>query len=334
MAELVTAPRSTRMKAEAQSWRRRVDPTSLFAPAFLAAVLILNLVTNGDSFSPSNLPETFGLAAPTILAAFTVTPTLLSGNGGIDLSAGPLIGLVSVIVVHNVIGNAGISDPVIVVFAALGVGLFGGAINGVLVAYLRIEPIVATLGTYLVYSGLALALLASPSGSVPGWLGDLGAGASVVTVLAALAVWWLFTRLPVYGQLMAAAGDERAAYTSGINTARITMIAYCLGGLIAGIGGLALAAALGSADPTVGPSYTLTGIAAAAFGGISLAGGRGGIRRALVGAAAIFLLEDFLTYLNVSPFLLDTAYGAVLVIAVALNGGASKLVAHRQRRTT
>jgi ribose transport system permease protein len=313
--------------------RRRIDPTSIFGVTLLLALLIVNLATTSSSFSPSNLPETFGLATPTILAAFAVTPTLLVGNGGIDLSAGPLIGLVNVIVVHDVIGRAGISNPVVVVLVALAVGLTIGLVNGLLVAYVRIEPIVATLGTYLVCSGLSLSLMSSPGGAVPSWLGDLAAGASVVTVLVVLGAWGLFRRLPVYEQLMATAGDERAAFTSGIDTARIRIVAYALGGLIAGIGGLALAAALGSADPTVGPSYTLTGIAAAAFGGVSLAGGRGGILRALVGALAIFLLQNFLTYLNVSPFLLDVAYGAVLVIAVALNGQLDELLTRRRRRT-
>lgn len=312
--------------------RLRPDPSSVFGVSLLVILLIVNLATTASSFSPSNLPETLGLATPMIIAAFAVTPTLLVGNGGIDLSVGPLMGLVNVLVVHNVIGVAGISDPVIVVAAALGAGLIVGLVNGLLVAYMRIEPIVATLGTYLVCSGLALSLLSTPGGSVPNWLGDLAAGASVVTVLVVLGGWWLFTRLPVYEQLMATAGDERAAFTSGIDTARIRVVAYALGGVIAGIGGLALAAALGSADPTVGPSYTLTGIAAAAFGGISLAGGHGGMRRALVGAVAIFLLQNVLTYLNVSPFLLEVAYGAVLVAAVALNGQARELLARRRKR--
>jgi ribose transport system permease protein len=309
----------------------RVDPTSLFGAGLLVVLLILNLATNASSFAPANLAATFGLATPIILAAFAVTPSLLVGNGGIDLSAGPVMGLVDVIVVHDLIGQAGISDPVVVVVVALAAGLAVGLVNGVLIAYVRIEPIVATLGTYLACSGIALSLLPSPGGSVPDWLGQLAGGASVVTVLGALGVWWLFTRRPAYTQLMATAGDERAAFTSGIDTARIRVLAYMLGGLLAGIGGLALAAVLGSADPTVGPNYTLTGIAAAAFGGVSLAGGRGGILRALVGAVAIFLLQNLLTYLNVSPFLLDVAYGAVLVVAVAVNGQVGELLARRRR---
>lgn len=330
------------MSAEAVSARRaqgarrrlqlRLDASSAFGLVLLGALLIVNIATSTSSFSPGNLPATLGLATPVILAAFAATPTLLVGNGGIDLSIGPLMGLVNVVIVHELIGGAGIGSAPAVIALALALGLLIGLVNGALVAYLRIQPIVATLGTYLVCSGLALCLQPTPGGSVPSWLASLAGAASIVTVAIVLVAWLAIRRLPFHVALMATAGDERAVFTSGIDTARIRLAAYALGGLIAGIGGLALSAVLGSADATVGPSYTLTGIAAAAFGGVSLAGGRGGIVRALVGALAIFLLQNFLTYLNVSAFLLQVAYGVVLVIAVALNGSADSIVA-RLRRT-
>jgi ribose transport system permease protein len=130
---------------------------------------------------------------------------------------------------------------------------------------------------------------------------------------------------------MATGDDERAAFTSGIDTSRMRVAAYVLGGVFAAVAGLSLSAVLGSADPNVGPSYTLTGIAAAALGGVSLAGGRGGLLRALVGALTLFLLQNLLTYLHVSPFLLQVAYGAVLVVAVAVNGQADALLRRLRR---
>lgn len=328
-AEAVGVPRAPAARRRLSA---RLDASGAFGLALLVVLLAVNLATSASSFSPGNLPATLGLATPVILASFAATPTLLVGNGGIDLSIGPLMGLVNVVVVHELIGRAGIVSAPAVIAAALALGLLVGLINGALVAYLRIQPIVATLGTYLVCSGLALSLQPSPGGSVPAWLASLAGSASVVTVAAVLIAWLAIRRLPFYVSLMATAGDERAVFASGIDTARVRIAAYAIGGLIAGVGGLALSAVLGSADATVGPAYTLTGIAAAAFGGVSLAGGRGGILRALVGALAIFLLQNFLTYLNVSAFLLQVAYGAVLVIAVALNGGADSALA-RLRRT-
>ena len=304
---------------------RGLDPAIAFGAGFFVLVLIVNLATNASTFSPSNLGATVGLAAPVVLAALAVTPTLLVGNGGIDLSVGPVMGLVNVVVVYELFERARVTNPVVGVVVALAVGLVVGLANGLLVAYLRIQPIVATLGTYLVCSGVTLALLSTPGGSTPDWLSSLSGGASIIPILAVLGCWTVFVRRPVYERLMATGGDERAAFTSGIDTGVVRVIAYAIGGLLAGVAGLALSAVLGSADPTVGPNYTLTGIAAAALGGVSLAGGRGGMLRALVGALTIFLLQNVLTYLHVSPFLLQVTYGVVLVVAVALNGQADAL---------
>jgi ribose transport system permease protein len=303
----------------------------LFGAGFFVLVLVVNLATNASTFAPGNLGATIGLAAPIVLAALAVTPTLLVGNGGIDLSVGPLMGLVNVVVIYELIDQRGIDDPVACIVIALLLGLGVGVVNGVLVAYLRIQPIVATLGTYLICAGLTLALLSTPGGTSPGWLDSLSGTASVVPVLAVLALWGVFVRRPVYERLMATGGDERAAFTSGVDTSLVRVVAYGLGGLLAGVAGLSLSAVLGSADPTVGPSYTLTALAAAALGGVSLAGGRGGMLRALVGALTIFLLQNLLTYLHVSPFLLQVTYGVVLVVAVALNGQADALMRRFRR---
>lgn len=310
---------------------RRLDPATFFGAGFFLLLLIINLATNLSTFSPQNIASTIGLAGPIVLGALAVTPTLLVGNGGIDLSVGPVMGLVNVVVVYELIERAGVSNPVVCVIAALLLGLIVGLVNGALVAYVRIQPIVATLGTYLVCSGVTLALLSSPGGNTPGWLDSLSSTACLILIVAVLAVWALFVRRPAYEWLMATGGDERAAFTSGINSSMVRVVAYALGGLVAGAAGLSLSAVLGSADPTVGPNYTLTAIAAAALGGVSLAGGRGGMLRALIGALTIFLLQNLLTYLHVSPFLLQVTYGAVLVAAVALNGQADALLRRFRR---
>jgi ribose transport system permease protein len=283
-------------------------------------LLALNLIFASETLAFENLPATLGLASPLILAAFAVVPTLLVGNGGIDLSVGPTAGLVNIIVVYELIGRGGASSPFVAIAVALGTGLAVGLANGILVAYVRIQPIVATLGTYLVCSGLTLSLLSTPGGSVPNWLVELAGNASFVPIVVVLVIWAVIVRLPLYRLVIATSDDERAAYTSGIDTAKVKLAAYAFGGMLAGVAGIALCAVLGSADPSVGPSYTLTAIAAAVLGGVSLAGSRGGMLNALLGALAIFLLQNLLTSLHTSPFLLQVAYGGVLVAAVALNG--------------
>ncbi|MFA4928942.1 MAG: ABC transporter permease, partial [Patulibacter sp.] len=285
--------------------RRSLDAGVRFAIAAFVLLLGLNLVFATSTLAFSNLGTTIGLAAPLILVAFAVTITLLAGNGAIDLSVGPAAGLVNVVVVHELVGNSGITSPVAIVLAALGTGLAVGIFNGVVVAYLRIQPIVATLGSYLICIGITLTLMDTPGGSTPAWLSNLAGTTSLIPIAAVFGLWLLLRQTPFYVYLIATSDDERTAFASGVNTARIRVAVYALGGLVAGVAGLALTAVLGSADPNIGSTYTLSAIAAAVFGGVSLAGSKGGLANALLGAAAIFLLQNLLTSLHTSTFLLQ-----------------------------
>jgi ribose transport system permease protein len=101
----------------------------------------------------------------------------------------------------------------------------------------------------------------------------------------------------------------------------VRFIAFVLSGAMAGVGGILLTAVLGGADATVGPQYTLIAIAGAAVGGISLSGGRGGLVGAAAGGASLFLIQNILSFVQVSSFVLQIAYGLVLIVAIVFNGG-------------
>lgn len=304
--------------------------------AKLAAILFVvllaaNIVLNPVRFSPHNWGSVIGLSAPLLLASFAISIPFLAGRGAIDVSVGPLMALINVILVQGLITKAGISSPLIIVPAALLLGLASGALNGFLAAILRIQPIVATLGTYLVYSGLALAILPSPAGAVPAWLSAFSGALSILPLAGAVLIWLCVKRLPYYEQLMATGSDDRAAYTAGVDVPRVRFGAYLLAGLVASLASLSLTGLIGSGDPNIGPGYTLIAVAAAALGGVSLAGGAGGLIAAFLGAADIFLLQNVLTSFNVSTFTLQMAYGAVLVAAVCLNSEKLKLYIRNRR---
>lgn len=289
------------------------------AAILFVILLICNVILNPARFAPANWGLVLGLAAPLLLAALAITVPFLAGRGSIDLSVGPAMGLINVTLIQVLMISGGITSPVIIIPAALILGLISGALNGLLAAFLRIQPIVATLGTYLIYSGLALTILPSPAGSVPPWLASMARGWSILPMGAAILIWLGIKRLPYYEMLMATGSDDRAAYTSGINVGLVRFIAYLLAGLFSGFAALSLTALIGSGDPNIGPGYTLMAIAAVALGGVSLAGGVGGLTAAFLGAADIFLLQSALTAFNVSTFVLQVAYGIVLVLAVCLN---------------
>ena len=291
-----------------------------FALGLLVVLLIINVLLNPARFAPAAWGATIGLAAPLVAASIAATPAILGGRGGIDVSVGPLMGFVNAIIVQALIADAGISSPLAVIPAALAVGVLAGALNGALAAFVRIQPIVATLGTYLLFSGLTLTIVPAPTGTVPPWIQSLSGQLSIVPLAALIIAWLAIKQLPYYDQLMAVGSDDRASYTAGVPVAWVRFLSYCLTGLFASVAGLLLTALIGSADPNVGGGFTLLSISAVALGGVSLAGGRGGLLAAVVGAADIFLLQSALTYFNVSTFVLQIAYGLILVASISLNG--------------
>ena len=297
---------------------RALSGRSSFAIGFLLVLLIVNVALNPARFAFTAWGTLIGLAAPLIGAALASTPAILGGRGGIDVSVGPLMGFVNAVLIKTLAVDADLTSPLVLVPAALGLGAAVGAFNGLLATVIRIQPIVATLGTYLILTGVTLTLLPGPMGVAPLWLKSLAGPAAVLPLGVVLATWWGFRRLPVYDQLMAIGSDDRAAYSAGVAVTGVRFLSYVLTGLFAGAAGLMLTALIGSADPATGPTYTLIAISAVAQGGVSHAGGRGGLVGAAIGAIDIFLLQSALTFFNVSTYALQVAYGTILVLAVVL----------------
>ncbi|MER9849799.1 ABC transporter permease [Mesorhizobium sp. M0106] len=289
-----------------------------FAAVLLVILIAVNLLLNPARFHPAAWGALIGLAAPLIGAALASAPVILAGRGGIDISVGPLMGFVNAMVIQVLFLRLGISSPLVIVPAALLIGAIVGAANGFLATIVRIQPIVATLGTYLILTGMTLTVLPAPIGPAPGWLKAMAGPWSALPLALILLFWWLVRQTPYYDQLMAVGSDDRAAYTAGIPVTKVRFIAYVMTGILAACAGLMLTALIGSADPNIGPTYTLIAIAAVALGGVSLAGGRGGLAGAAIGAIDIFLLQSVLTAFNVSTYVLQIAYGAILVVAVIM----------------
>lgn len=301
-----------------------------FGLILLVILLILNIVLNPARFAPGSWGTLVGLASPLVAAALASTPAILGGRGGIDISVGPLMGFVNAVLIAVLIGRLGLDSPFIVIPAAILMGASIGLFNGWLAAVVRIQPIVATLGTYLILIGLTVTLVPAPTGSIPDWMRSFSQGLALAPILGIFAIWWIVRQLPYYDQLMATGSDDRAAYTAGVNVTAVRIISYGLTGAFGGLAALSLGALIGSADPTVGANYTLLAISATALGGVSLAGGKGGLIGAAIGAIDIFLLQSALTFFNVSTFVLQVAYGAILVLAVSSTAIQERIIARRK----
>ncbi len=317
---------STAMRAKIAGWY--ATP----AVVVLVVLLLANLIADSSFFAPDSWPATFASIAPYMLVAMAVTPAIMSGGAGVDLSVGPLAGFVAAVVVAKLVPNGlgalWLAAPIaILIGAAVGLG------NAVMTCYLRVPPIVATLGTYLVLSGGAIKVLPDPGGKAPGWLSALSGGIGPIPkiwlLIALVAVPWTLLQRSAYGRnLLAVGGDDRAAFTAGVSVERVRLVAYVSAGMIAAVAGLAFVSNLDSADPNVGPPYTLIALAAAPLGGVSLMGGRGGLLGAGIGGIVLFLVQHLLDSLGVSVFVTQMAYGVVLVLALAANS-----LSDRRRRS-
>lgn len=305
------------------------------ALATALALLVVNVLLDPSFLEARNWPQILAVAMPFVLIAMAAAPAILSGGGGIDLSIGPLAGFVNAVLV-GALFPAGLTTPLLVIPATLAVGAAVGCVNGLLVAIVRVPPIIATLGSYLVLSGATLVVLPMAGGRAPDWMIALGDGFGgfpmPLLMLAVAAVLWLPIRQSAFGRnLLATGGDQRAAFASGVNVTAVRFLVYVASGVIAAITGFAFTVSLGSGDPTAAAPYTLIGIAGAVLGGVSLAGGRGGLLGAASGGAVLFLVQNLLSLAHVSAFYAQFSYGLILILALAINGLVDVLRRRRER---
>jgi ribose transport system permease protein len=293
-----------------------------FALALAILLLAANLAARPSFGEPSSWPATLAAFAPFALAAMASTPAILGGGGGLDISIGPLLNLVSIVIV-GVLLPAGLGDAWIAIPAAIALGAAVGAVNGLLVTVLRYQAVLATLCTLFVLTGIALKVQEAPESGSTGWLSQLGdqvgpiPGALLLLAVPVM-IWLALARMPYLKALYSVGGDDVAAYSAGVPVTRVRLGAYVLGGVFAALAGIAFAAATQSADATQGFQYTLPAIAAVAIGGTSLLGGRGSLTGAVAGAGVMFLTQTLLDSLEVSNLWLQVVYGALLIFAIVL----------------
>jgi ribose transport system ATP-binding protein len=295
-----------------------------YLPAAVLLLLILGLgiytsASNGRFLTEINFQGMLLLASALALISFGQLIVLLTG--AIDLSVGPLSGLV--VVVFSFFATEGQSTGRLVlgVLAVIGVALAVGLINSVLVRVFGIAAVLATLATYIAIQGESLALRPQPAGylraSVTGALtkswGWIPVAFLIVCALAIGAE--LMLRLTRAGlQLRAVGSDDTIAHRLGARVNRTHIAAYVLCSLFASAGGLMLASQVGVGDATVGVSYTLTSITAVVLGGASIFGGRGSFIGALFGAVLLQEIITSTTFLNLGAAWQSFLFGGLILV--------------------
>jgi len=245
---------------------------------------------------------------------------LLMVGGAFDLSVGAIASMIGV-VTGWLMQRAGLPAP-LAIMAGLLIAAAAGFLNGFIVARVRVNALIATLGTMGIFQGIAL-LVGGPGIRFPATfsqieLGGIQLPVILMLILAAGAHYGLaHTRF--FRQYYYIGSNARAAHLSGINVERLQIFSFTIMGLIAGFAGIVFASRLATANSTVGKGAELQAITAAILGGASLTGGRGTIWGAMIGVFFIALIKNVLIISHTPSEWQDIIVGIVLVLAVALD---------------
>jgi len=292
-----------------------------------ALFTVLLAVARGLSFAdPANL-ETL-LRQTTIVATAALGMTAVIIAGGIDLSVGAVIALVTVVIAAALRAGA---PPLIAALAGVGTGLAAGLINGALVTR-RVVPFIVTLGTMLLIRGAAKGIAHEQKiDAPPSWLDDLLArtGDGHRWMLLPPGVWLLLLLALATAALLsctrpgrfifAVGSNEEAARLSGVPVARVKLLVYSLGGLATGVAGLMQFSRLTEGDPSGAQGLELDVIAAVVIGGGSLAGGQGSVLGSLIGALIMQVLQSGCAQMSWPNWVQEIVTGAIIVAAVSLD---------------
>jgi ribose transport system permease protein len=309
-------------------WRGRALDRAPFLVACLMLGLIIviygSLQTGVFTLDELNLDTA---AAMTLMLAAT-GQTIVLVRGGIDLSIGGMISLGTVIAATRFT-----DDPSTVALwgvAVLALSFLIGALNGLLISLLKLQPFLVTLATWSILNGIAMIILPTDGGNVPGWWVGLSSRqllgvTSPVWVLIGLLLFWLWFRATRVGIAIQATGsNEKSAFLSGVSVTRVNIITYGLSGLFAAAAALYLTTQTGAGSPTIGKDYILPSVAAAVIGGVSLFGGRGHLAGTLIGAFVLTLIGNLVFVLHVSSYWQPVASGVILLLSVLASSVAEK----------
>ena len=299
----------------------------LMVPIFMFfALLIFALIRSPNIISPSGIGSVIILTAPLILATYALTIIVMAGRGGVDLSIGPFMGFINVSLI-SLHAHGYLQHPVSFFIYAIGIGVLYQVFFGIIVVFVRVQPIIIALAGYLAFTGINLVILSRPGGVAPDWIDPWGAGFTIfneifLLLILATIFFYLITHTAFWGHLKLMGSDEKAAFTSGVKINWVRIVAHGIAGIFAGLSAISFTALIGSGDPLQGTKYTLLGVTALVLGGASLVGGRGGAFGAILGALILYLINYTLVtfqFERLQSFVSDLSYGGVLVIALLIS---------------
>jgi len=314
---------------------RRVD-TNLLQLAVLTVLIFAGMAAlNPERFLRPYVFESITFIAPELgLLAIAMMVAMLTG--GIDLSVIAIANLSCIlagIFFHSVGAPRGpeltnLPWPLVAagIGIALGTGLLAGAVNGLLITRLRVTPILATIGTGQVFTGICLVLTGGPAVvGFPALWGQIGNGTAfgiamplIVFLAVAGLIWFMLTRTAFGIDLALIGTNARAAAFAGLRTGRTVFLSYMLTGALASLAGILLSGRTNAAKSDYGVSYLLQAVLIAVLAGTNPSGGRGSVPDIILALAALMLLSSGLQIMRFSNFLVDLIWGGFLLLSIAL----------------
>ena len=291
----------------------------------LAGLLLLSGVLTLLTPHFFTVPNLLNVAQQTAINAIIAAGmTFIIITAGIDLSVGSILALAGVVLGGLLASERSLP---LALAAVLATGLACGLLNGVLIAFGRLPPFIATLGMMSVARGLAL--LYTHGRPISGFsdqfrflaTGEIFHIPMPIIIMAIVYIFghFLLSRTKLGRYTYAIGGNEQATRLSGVNVQLYKTMVYGLSGLLSGLAAVLLTARLNSAQPIAGIMYELDAIAATVIGGTSLMGGEGKIAGTLVGALIMGVLRNGLNLLDVSSYIQQTVIGLVIIMAVFLD---------------
>lgn len=306
-------------------------PISILLAGLSIGFFVVVALATGEIAQLSGQGITGLLQRMVALGLVAIGQTFVILVGSIDLSVAALISAVAVLASHIMQGDPAMILPAVLL--CLGLCLAVGFVNGVLVAYGGINPLIATLGTGLIVQGMLAASFGALQGAVArefqaiAYGGLLGVPYSLLLLaILSLAAAFVLDRTLFGARIYAVGGNPDGARLAGIRTERVTLSAHVVASLFAGASGLYLAARLQSGTPWVGRDgiYDLESIAVTVIGGTILAGGKGGVAGTLAGVLLFACLDAGFNMLGIDAFLKQVLRGAIVIAAVAVHAVRTK----------
>lgn len=337
------------VKAASSAWRELYMPPrwtlllrrrEILVTAVIIIIVAASTAAHPYFWSSGNLAFIF--ADSVVITFLALGESFVMIGRGIDLSVGAIMGLSAIVVGFRIQNHGMTLLPAVLLGAA--VGIVFGLGNALLVGVVRLPPIIATLGTLSVYSGLEFVVTnGNQVDTIPGSITNLGShtvlpGVPVillVTLPFVLVSAWVL-RYTTFGRSIYAVGDDaEAAYRAGIAVQRVLFLTYAISGLFAGLGGVAFLIYTSGASSTTGINDNLTAIAAAIIGGTALTGGVGGAFGAFVGSVFLTVTLTAMSFVHVSDVWQPAGVGVLVLLAVVYDSrtraGRARRSAKRQR---